>query len=191
MACLRTSGLRLLRATSISFGTPSSFGSWLSANTAFFFTSVSGSLSIAPVMVADRLLAGLLRQPEQRLAADLGAAVVARVAISVVSADGTVLTDRPKVDFLAHLVARILRDHPRQQPRARVAARVAEPERRVAAQPLGARRGDETFEGAVGGGRVVQRDRAHRGLADAVVAIAGIAATRSRAMPATRCCRPA
>ena len=63
-------GLRLVRATSISFGTPSSFGSWLSAKTAFFFTSVSGSLSIALVMVADRLLAGLLRQPEQRLAAD-------------------------------------------------------------------------------------------------------------------------
>ena len=78
IACLRTSGLRLLRATSISFGTPSSFGSWLSANTAFFLTSVSGSLSIAPAIVASASLAGLLREPEQRLAADLGALVVAR-----------------------------------------------------------------------------------------------------------------
>jgi len=33
----------------------SSFGSWLSAKTAFFFTSVSGSLSIAPVMVPTAL----------------------------------------------------------------------------------------------------------------------------------------
>ena len=46
-ACLRTWGFLFVRATSISFGTPSSFGIWLSANTAFFFTSVSGSSSRA------------------------------------------------------------------------------------------------------------------------------------------------
>src|SRR5215469_17310025 len=51
MACLRTSGLRLVWATSISLGTPSSLGSWLKAKTAFFFTSVSGSFSMAPVIV--------------------------------------------------------------------------------------------------------------------------------------------
>src|SRR5260370_28107486 len=51
IACFRTAGFRLFCATSISFGTPSSFGSWLRAKTAFFFTSVSGSFSIAPVIV--------------------------------------------------------------------------------------------------------------------------------------------
>src|ERR1700682_4901483 len=40
IACLRTSALRLVCATSINFGTPSSFGNWLRAKTAFFFTSV-------------------------------------------------------------------------------------------------------------------------------------------------------
>src|SRR5258707_959166 len=51
IACFRTAGFRLFCATSISFGTPSSFGNWLSAKTAFFFTSVSGSFSIAPLIV--------------------------------------------------------------------------------------------------------------------------------------------
>src|SRR5579872_7542514 len=47
MACLRTAGLRLDWATSMSLGTPSSLGIWLRAKTAFFFTSVSGSFSMA------------------------------------------------------------------------------------------------------------------------------------------------
>src|SRR2546429_8324456 len=47
IASLRTSRFRLARATWTSLGEPSSLGSWLNANTAFFFTSVSGSFSIA------------------------------------------------------------------------------------------------------------------------------------------------
>lgn len=50
MACLRASGLRWLRATSIRLGTPSSLGNCLSAKTAFFLTSVSGSFWIASAM---------------------------------------------------------------------------------------------------------------------------------------------
>src|SRR5437016_6216899 len=51
IASLRTSLFRFLRATAISFGTPSSLGSWLKAKTAFFFfTSVSGSFSMASAM---------------------------------------------------------------------------------------------------------------------------------------------
>src|SRR5262249_55701937 len=40
IACLRTWGLRFLRATSIKSGMPSSSGIWVSAKTAFFLTSV-------------------------------------------------------------------------------------------------------------------------------------------------------
>src|SRR6266446_1719094 len=50
IACLRTSRLWLVCATSINLGTPWSFGNWLNAKTAFFLTSVSGSFSIAPVI---------------------------------------------------------------------------------------------------------------------------------------------
>jgi hypothetical protein len=52
IACLRTAAFEWLRATSMSRGTPSSAGSWLSAKTACRFTAVSGSRarasSIAP-----------------------------------------------------------------------------------------------------------------------------------------------
>src|SRR5437016_7339680 len=50
IASLRTSLFRFVRATWISLGTPWSFGNWLSANTAFFLTSVSGSSWIASEM---------------------------------------------------------------------------------------------------------------------------------------------
>ena len=50
-ASFRTTGFLFVRATWMSSGTPSLRSISLSANTAFFFTSVSGSFSIAPVIV--------------------------------------------------------------------------------------------------------------------------------------------
>ena len=67
IACLRTAAFLLFLATSISFGTPSSFGSWLRAKTALFLTSVSGSRSIASAIADDGLVAGALREPEERV----------------------------------------------------------------------------------------------------------------------------
>ena len=62
----------------MSFGTPSSFGSWLRANTARVFTSVSGSFVMAPTIVSATRVAGLLGEPEQRLSADVRLRIVAR-----------------------------------------------------------------------------------------------------------------
>ena len=94
------------------------------------------------------------------------------VAISVVSAAGTLLTDRPKVTFSRTLSlgsCAIMRASSRAPASPRDAA---EPERGVAAEPLGPRRRDEALERPIGGRRVVQRDRADRRLADAIVPLA-------------------
>ena len=53
-------------------------GSWLSAKTARRFTSISGSLLIAFRNRPDGFVAGALRQPEQRLAADARPLIGAR-----------------------------------------------------------------------------------------------------------------
>src|SRR5437763_13697095 len=50
IASLRTTGFLLVFATLISSGTPSSLGICDKANTAFFFTSVSGSFWMASVI---------------------------------------------------------------------------------------------------------------------------------------------
>ena len=65
IACFRTAAFLLFRATSISFGTPSSLGSWLRAKTARRLTSVSGSRSMASAIVAAASVPGALREPEQ------------------------------------------------------------------------------------------------------------------------------
>ena len=164
IACLRTSGFRLVRATSISFGTPSSFGSWLSANTAFFFTSVSGSLSIAPVIVADRLLAGLLREPEQRLAAHAACSGRSRAAaMSAVSADGTLLTDRPKVTFSRTLSLGSCCDHARRAA-ARRPRRASMPSQNAVSprSHSGSSGATNASSVAIGRRRVVQRDGRNR-----------------------------
>ena len=118
-------------------------------------------------------LAGLLRQPEQRLAADARALVVLRGAISVVSGERRLAGGETEGDLVADLVARVAGDHPGEQPRTGFAARVAEPECRFAAQPFRTRRRDE---------RLRARDRPTATLCSATALIA-VLPTRSCRSP--------
>src|SRR2546427_1794342 len=118
----------------------------------------------------ERFLAGALREPEERLTADLPALVILR-GVEKRRQRRRRLTDRQAERHLvAHLVAGILRNHPRQDARTGIAARRSEPERRIAAQPLGPAWRHEAFERAVGCRHVVKRNGAHRGLRNPILA---------------------
>jgi len=108
IACLRTSGCGS-RGHVDQPRTPSSFGSWLSAKTAFFLTRCPDRSQCAADH-ADRFPCPPLREPEQRLTANFRALVVACGRDSVSTTAGT-LPDDSRGDLLAHLVARILREH--------------------------------------------------------------------------------
>src|SRR5205085_9426524 len=87
MACLRTSGCGFDRANVISTGTPSPPGSRLNANTACFFTDMSGSRSMAsPMVVSARGSARCAIQNSERSRRRAFAPLRARSSSSAVAA---------------------------------------------------------------------------------------------------------
>src|SRR6058998_612044 len=110
MACFRTAGFRLVCATSINLGTPSSFGNWLSAKTAFFFTSVSGSFSIAPVIVPTAFFPAFC-QPEKRLPTHVGTGVIMGHANHLLDGAGFVADGQRKSHVRADVGVRITLGH--------------------------------------------------------------------------------
>src|ERR1039458_358349 len=118
MACLRTAGLRLLRATWISMGTPSPSGSCCKANTAFFFTSVSGSLSIAPEIAPTAFLPAFCAS--QKSASDLNALAIGKLL-------------QGEHGLLLHFGVRIVIDRARNRAHGFLAGFLREPEKRLPA----------------------------------------------------------
>ena len=122
----------------------------------------------------DGALAGLLREPEERLTADARARVVLRE----IDQRGNPRLPCQRQDERQVFAERVVCVGARQlgdYAGARLAARSAEPERRVAAQPLRTLRLDELPEGHVRGGVAMQRNGRDATLRRVAMAIAVIA----------------
>src|SRR5262249_405820 len=96
IACLRTSGLRFLRATSIKSGTPSWSGICVSAKTAFFLTSVSGSFWMASWIALAAFLPAFCASQNRAWPRTEALASWRAMSISVCVASGTLLCENAK-----------------------------------------------------------------------------------------------
>ena len=157
-ACLRTSRFRWLRAISISFGTAWSLGSCESAKTAFFFTSVSGSFSMAPTMIAAARSPAFCASQKSawpRTCADESLLAAAMIGSS---ASGCLLTERAKTRLVANLLARVGCKDLFQNRNAARSAIGPQPEDRFLADLLRRRWAGQSFQNDVGLGVVMHGD---------------------------------
>ena len=179
----RTSGLRLVRATRMSSGTPSSSGICVSAKTACFLTSVSGSSRIASSIAAAAFCPAFCASQKSARERTAEAAIPPRHADErrdrgVVAASRErerALLAEPRVGIAGH--------GPPEQRAAGRAPPLGQPERRALAErerPIG---GDRPPEGGVGGRPGMERDGGDGGLGDVSQILAGACRGQERLEP--------
>ena len=176
-------------ATLMSSGTPSSFGSWPSAATARTFTSVSGSCSIARVIVSAACL--LARCASQNSASPRTSGLRARTRrLDQHRHDVGLAALRDREDgVLADALAGIFAHQAAHGFESGAATRAREPERRAAPHVIRLRRLQQLLQHAIRGRIAMKRDPRHDRIRRRLPIRRSPSATSSPAIRAARGCR--